>query len=539
MRFKRTCCLSVVMMMAVLPSFAGGILTNTNQSIQFLRNPARDGVIAIDGAYSNPAGVAFLPKGFHLSIANQSAFQTRTIRSGMSVEGLENTHYYQPFKLNGGDENGVKRFKGDAAAPVLPSVQAALNYDKWGFQINAGLIGGGGKATFSHGLGSFERQVAMLPAILQQANQTYKAKYGVDLGLGSDTPGYSVESYIHGQQYVFGVQFGATYKFNEHWAAYGGFRFNYIYNKYKGNITNIMVNIGGNNVNLYERLGATSSALSQQAVDYKQQSDALSLLAEQARLNGNDDAAAIYASGAAQAAAGAKVAANGAQTIDGVKEQVADKYLDCTQRGWSIDPIIGIDFRQGPLNIGARLEFTTHFNIENDTKRDDTGLFTDGVNTPGDMPGILTVGAQYEIMPQWRVMGGFHYYFDKDARMDKDKQTKLSRNTWEYNMGTEYDFSNNLGVSAGMQKTSYGLGNGAFLSDMSFVVNSYSVGLGGWFRVSKRMKVNIAYFWTNYETFHKEYDSEMVLAGQTITTHNTDDFTRTNKVFGAGVEIDF
>ena len=53
---------------------AGGLLTNTNQNAVFLRNPARDAVIAIDGVYSNPAGVAFLPQGFHLSLSWQGAF---------------------------------------------------------------------------------------------------------------------------------------------------------------------------------------------------------------------------------------------------------------------------------------------------------------------------------------------------------------------------------------------------------------------------------------------------------------------------------
>ena len=48
------------------PATAGGILTNTNQSIDFLRNPARDAAIGLDGVYSNPAGVAFLPEGFYL-----------------------------------------------------------------------------------------------------------------------------------------------------------------------------------------------------------------------------------------------------------------------------------------------------------------------------------------------------------------------------------------------------------------------------------------------------------------------------------------
>ena len=39
------------------PVFAGGILTNTNQSVHFLRNPARDAAIGLDGVYTNPAGV--------------------------------------------------------------------------------------------------------------------------------------------------------------------------------------------------------------------------------------------------------------------------------------------------------------------------------------------------------------------------------------------------------------------------------------------------------------------------------------------------
>ena len=56
--------------------FAGGLLTNTNQNAAFLRNPARDGAIGIDGVYSNPAGVAFLGKGLHFSFNVQNAYQT-------------------------------------------------------------------------------------------------------------------------------------------------------------------------------------------------------------------------------------------------------------------------------------------------------------------------------------------------------------------------------------------------------------------------------------------------------------------------------
>ena len=70
---------TLLALVACLPAIAGGIITNTNQSINFLRNPARDAAIGIDGVYSNPAGVAFLPQGFHLSLNWQYAKQTRDV----------------------------------------------------------------------------------------------------------------------------------------------------------------------------------------------------------------------------------------------------------------------------------------------------------------------------------------------------------------------------------------------------------------------------------------------------------------------------
>lgn len=69
-----------LMLTATTTAMAGGILTNTNQSIDFLRNPARDAAIGLDGVYSNPAGVVFMSEGFHLGINWQYAHQTRTIQ---------------------------------------------------------------------------------------------------------------------------------------------------------------------------------------------------------------------------------------------------------------------------------------------------------------------------------------------------------------------------------------------------------------------------------------------------------------------------
>jgi long-chain fatty acid transport protein len=486
-------------------AFAGGLLTNTNQNIAFNRNMARDGVIAIDGVYSNPAGVAFLGKGLHLSLNFQNVYQTRTIESGMTVPSLQGTPFYQPMKMNGSDDNGVKTFKGEASVPVMPSFQAALNYDNWGFQLGFALTGGGGKCTFNDGLGSFEREVSMVPALLYSQ------------GLTSTAPSYGVSSYVSGQQYVFGVQFGTTYKINEHIAVYGGFRFNYIWNRYEGNITNITANINGNDENLYAYFGDKATA-------YNIQAAAATMMANDAT-----DAAtkAKYTAMAAQYSAGAA-------KMDATKEQFADKYLDCTQRGWGITPVIGFDYKNGKWNFGTRLEFTTHLNIENHTKRDDTGLFQDGVNTPNDLPGIFTVGGQYSILPSLRVMASYHFFFDKDAEMAGGKQKYLTANTKEYLAGAEWDITKDIMVSAGAQRTKYGLGDGEYLSDMSFVTSSYSIGFGAKFRIMKKASVNIAYFWTNYENVNKSYTSS--IGG--VNVDCTDRFTRTNKVLGVGIDVD-
>ena len=72
---KQFSILAASLLMAATTAQAGGYLTNTNQSVNFLRNPARDGAIGIDGAYSNPAGVGFMSVGWHLGFDIQSAYR--------------------------------------------------------------------------------------------------------------------------------------------------------------------------------------------------------------------------------------------------------------------------------------------------------------------------------------------------------------------------------------------------------------------------------------------------------------------------------
>jgi long-chain fatty acid transport protein len=72
----------VMLMAAVLLSsaaYAGGIMTNTNQSASYVRMLARDASLGIDAVYFNPAGLTSLTNGFHFSLSNQTIFQNREI----------------------------------------------------------------------------------------------------------------------------------------------------------------------------------------------------------------------------------------------------------------------------------------------------------------------------------------------------------------------------------------------------------------------------------------------------------------------------
>ena len=561
MKYQKTALAALLLAMATSTQ-AGGLLTNTNQNIAFNRNFARVGAIGIDGVYFNPAGVAFLDQGFHLSLNFQNVYQTRQITSAFSVPAFANTPYEYPFTLNGGDKtDGSKFYEGKASVPILPSFQVAYNKDKWSFQAGFGLTGGGGKASFNEGLPSFERQIAILPALINQQLPTFSTLLGQQ-----ETPAtsYSMQSYMSGHQYNFGLQLGVAYKINENLSVFGGARFNYIYNKYEGNITNISADVNGNNQNLYEYFGSKAklltekaAALQAQAVAAKTQADAY-----QAQANAATDptakaqlqaAANQYAAGAQQASTGAKMVSAGADKLNSSKELVKDRYVEVSQRGWGITPILGIDYRTGKWNFAARYEFTTKFNIENNTKRDDTQKYENGVNTPNDIPGILALGAQYEVLKNLRVMAGYNHYFDKDARMDNNKQRFLKHNTQEFLAGVEWDINPSVTVSAGGQRTLYGLGDGKYLTDLSFVTSSYSFGVGAKIKVAKNAHLNVAYFFTNYSKFTKNYEDAITIGREQVTqpdgtisvqpktlaTKNTDIFTRTNKVLGVGLDIDF
>ena len=116
--------LFVALFMLIQITFAGGILTNTNQSAQFIRMLSRNASTDIDAVYFNPAGLIKLNDGWHFAFYNQTIFQDKTVDSEFPL--LNDGHY-----------------AGEVRVPVFPTAFAVYKKNDWAFSFGFGPNGGG------------------------------------------------------------------------------------------------------------------------------------------------------------------------------------------------------------------------------------------------------------------------------------------------------------------------------------------------------------------------------------------------------------
>ena len=285
---------------------------------------------------------------------------------------------------------------------------------------------------------------------------------------------YDYDSELKGKQYIYGGQVNLGYKINENFSAAIGLRANYYDGYYKGHVV--------------------------------------------ANMQGTD---------------------------------LVNLQLDCVQRGWGFAPIVSVDYHGGPLTIAARYEFRTKIETENDTKQlsvavagmdaasaaaqfgDKVAGYMDGAKTRYDMPSLLVAAVGYEFTPQLRATLEYHFFDDKHAKMAGDRQKALSHGTHEFLAGVEYDINEKFTVSCGGQRTDYGLTDD-YQQHTSFACDSYSLGLGGAWNISEKVRLNISYFCSLYSKYTKEQAQY-----QGTPYPGTDVFSRTNHVIGAGIDFKF
>ena len=532
---KKSVVLLCVMILLMSNAFAGGILTNTNQSAQFVRMLSRNASIELDAVYFNPAGLTQLNNGFYFGLHNQSIFQTRTINSEFPL--LHNPEY-----------------KGETKVPVFPTAFAVYKIDNWAFSAGFGPNAGGGTATYDRGLPSFEKQIGrIVPALSGLSSLGYPVTdYGVDIS-------------FEGSSVFWGIQGGATYKINKIISVYLGARYVPAVNTYNGSITNIQIGSKGalQKAQTYLTGAATTATAKAQATAAgaaslqplvaggagamtiaQVQGAGLISAAQRAQIEGGLQQLGLTAaqiggiSVAAAQSTYSTASATLAATAGALTAKIpglADKNVDVKQTGGGVTPIIGVDIHLDKLNIGLKYEHMTIIGLTNKTVVDGTGLFPDGGKSNSDIPAILAGGADYQISDKLKISGSFNLYMDKNVNWGKNvylQDRTIDKNYLELAFGAEYKLTDDFAISAGYLNSNTGVSE-QYQSDFSYSNDSYTTGLGFKWNMNKRLVLDAGMMLTTYKNSTKSF-TEAAPIGTYNETYGKDTFTF---AFGLGYRI--
>ncbi|MFW5773206.1 MAG: OmpP1/FadL family transporter [Tangfeifania sp.] len=473
-------------------AFAGGLLTNTNQSAQFIRMMSRNASNDIDAVYFNPAGLVHLEDGWHFAFHSQTIFQTKTVDSKFPL-------------LN----NGV--YEGVVEVPVFPSAYAVYKEDSWAFSLGFGPNAGGGSAKFDRGLPSFEIPITKVVPGLAGLTQ-------IDPNL--NVTGYSAELSFEGTSVFWGIQLGATYLVNDVLSVYGGVRYLPARNAYQGTIRSIQLEVndqlfpapawlldvsgsvqgmadmaGGAaaNVDPLIQAGAGDNTLPElEAAGVIDPTTRASL--EQGLMSfGVENPSQLTVNQVQQTFLGAETQLSGtASTLTATSEQLVDKEVDTEQTGAGFTPMIGVEIAPNEnWNIALKYEMKTNLELTNNTAIDDLDLFPDEAPSRNDLPAILAAGVGYR-NDRLEAQLSYNMYFNKGAGWGPNTQDiavwqgvddnqirnrEIDRNGMEVGLGLQYNVTDEFAFSVGGLWGDQGVAD-SYQSDFSYSNPSVTAGAG-------------------------------------------------------------
>ena len=136
--------------------------------------------------------------------------------------------------------------------------------------------------------------------------------------------------------------------------------------------------------------------------------------------------------------------------------------IDSERTAWGFGGQIGFNYKASDrLNLALRYDTKVKMNFkasgtENKVPSLHLGFsdfypeYEPGVKYRRDLPAILAAGASYKVTDRWTMALSGNYYFNKDAKMDKTKESAILKglgvkhfepeydNGWEIAVGTEY-----------------------------------------------------------------------------------------------------
>jgi len=508
----------VVGLLLVGFAFAGGIVTNTNQSADFIRIFNRNASTDIDAVYFNPAGLTYLNDGLHFYLSSQTVYQTRTITSDVATLNSDT-------------------FDGTTFAPVFPNFYVAYKMGDFAFGAGFVPIGGGGSAVFDAGLPSFEVPYSLTPVGLTAS--------------GIPTSNYDLDVTFDGSSIYMGGQAVVSYKINDMISVAGGARYFSAKNTYAGHVKDIMIDptvpgiangsmtsapeffttmAGALSAGATQALGGAAAAqgasaqlqpfidggagaftfdqlIGAQMVD---QATVAAIGAGVVALGGTFDSSintpagtqAFFNGTAAYLTGYAAELSQNSAAMAANAAQVQDIEVDSEQTGSGFAPIFGLylSWEEG-LDLAIRYEGKAEMTLTNATKVDDSGLFPDGAKTHADMPAMIGAGLGYQALPSLRIVADFNYYFNEDVNWD-GKEDYLE-NGIEYGVGLDFALSEDLQLSAGILTGNSGALKG-YGTDLSHSLNSTTIGAGGRYYINPNLYLSFGVSSTAYETLEND-----------------------------------
>ena len=513
--------LTVVFVMLLQLTFAGGLLTNYNQSAQYIRMMSRNASLDVDAVFYNPAGLVKMENGWHFAFYSQTIFQNRDINTGFPT--LNQGHY-----------------EGETTIPVFPDLYAVYKKDKWAYSIGVGPIGGGGTAEFDKGIPTLEIPFSLIPSQLAALGQ-------IDPGLAVNS--YDLEMALEASSTFWGIQLGASYAVNDKFSFYGGLRLLPSSNEYEGGIHNIQLNgvnaaawLNGASTQVsgvadmatagagqYATAAATAGALSTQIANtitagLVNGSDPLSdpQLIGALQQFGIDPTGFTYeiAAGAfsqtssalneeAQNLTATAQTLNGtAQTLTGTAAQMGDKEVKTKQKGMGFTPIIGFNYSPNDdWTFALKYEFETKLTLENETDIDQLGMFPDGAKSSSDIPAIFTAGVGFRGIDWLEAQLSYNMYFDKGvdygnnvrySTLGQQVHRDIDGNYWELGLGLQFNVSDNFAFSVGGLRSKNGV-TPQYQSDFSYSNSSYSLAGGIMWKITNKLTFDAGISNTFYE----------------------------------------
>jgi len=434
--------LLIVLVAGMTTAEAGGLMTNTNYHIAFDRMFARGATMEIDGAFSNPAGLAWGHEGWQMSLNFQKPWQNRDI------------------EFNGTTYEGV------ASAPIVPALFASYKKDRWALSTMIGIVGSGGFVKYDEGVPMFNvllgSTITTLTKSLSDKTQGFAPVVSPD----------QFDSEMKGKQYIYGGQFNFTYKILDCLSAAAGIRANYYDGYYRGHVKanhSTIGNLAGLSLDVDQKGWGFTPIVS---LNYHQGPLTLSARYEfRTKISTKNETNSLSAT------------LNSEQLIESpLVKLVTAGALSAEQAAQMASQI------KSTVESGLAVY---------------TAPYQDGVRTRYDMPALLSVAAQYEFCPKFRAAVEYHFFDDKNAKMAGDRQKELTHGTHEFLAGVEYDINEKFTVSCGGQRTDYGLSDG-YQQNTSFACDSYSIGLGGAWNINEKLRLNVSYFCSLYSDYDKQ-----------------------------------